>query len=106
MNEREKSDRLVVPVKSANKSFWDFAQELAERAEGRGLAKEKEGGDEPSLREEGQALLPAEPATQADRTRSRVGEGGNTNPEGLSQKLERIRAAARRDKRLRFTSLW
>jgi len=39
MNEREKSDRLVVPVKSANKSFWDFAQELAERAEGRGLAK-------------------------------------------------------------------
>ena len=40
MHEHGESDRPVVPAKSANKSFWDFVQELAERTEGRGLAKE------------------------------------------------------------------
>lgn len=88
MNGREKSDRPVVPEKSTNKTkgYWSF---FAEWMEGRGLAKEN-----------------SEPAKQADRTPSRVREGGNTDPEGLSQALERIRAAARRDKRLKFTSLW
>jgi RNA-directed DNA polymerase len=101
MNEREKSDRPVVPEKSANEKqdYWSF---FKERMEGRGLAKEKE---------EGEALLHAEPATQVDRTPSRVGKGGGeesaaADPEDLSQGLDRIRAAARKDKELKFTSLW
>jgi RNA-directed DNA polymerase len=92
MNEREKSDRPVVPEKSAKTSFWDFYQRQVERTEGRGLAKEN-----------------SEPATQVDRTPSRVREGGDdsdTDPEDLSQALDRIRAAARKDKELKFTSLW
>jgi RNA-directed DNA polymerase len=101
MNEREKSDRPVVPEKSANdeKGFWSFFEESMK---GRGLAKEKE---------EGQALLHADPATQVDRTPRRVREGGDiqsgdTDSEDLSQALDRIRAAARKDKVLKFTSLW
>jgi RNA-directed DNA polymerase len=90
MDERQKSDGPVVPEKSTNKrqGYWSF---FAEWMEGRGPAKEN-----------------AVPAKQADRTPSRVGEGGgNTaDPEGLSQALERVRAAARRDRGLKFTSLW
>jgi len=41
MNERGKSDRPVVPVKSAKMDYWDFHQWYVERMEGRGLAKEK-----------------------------------------------------------------
>ncbi len=40
MNGHGESDRPIVPAKSANKSSWDLFQELAERMEGRGLAKE------------------------------------------------------------------
>jgi group II intron reverse transcriptase/maturase len=58
---------------------------MVEWEEGRGLAKEKAG-----------------PVPQADRTQCRVG----SDPEGLPQALERIRQAARRDKELKFTSLW
>jgi group II intron reverse transcriptase/maturase len=89
MNEREKSDRPVVPKKSAKMEYWDFHQWYIERMEGRGLAKEK-----------------SEPAKQVDRTPSRVREGGDTDSEDLSQALDRIRAAARKDKELKFTSLW
>ena len=92
-DEREKSDRPVVPGKSTNKrrGYWSF---FAEWMKGRGLAKENSG-----------------PAKQADRTPSRVGKGdaavtADADPEGLSNALERIRAAARRDKGLKFTSLW
>ena len=104
MNEREKSDRPVVPEKSANerKDYWSFFEEWME---GRGLAKEKEEG-EALLREEGEALLRAAPATQVDRTLSRVSKGGNADAQDLSQALDRIRAAARKDKGLKFTSLW
>src|SRR5882672_8439518 len=104
MNGRGESDRPVVPARPANKSYWDFVQELAERAEGRGLAKEKEEG--------GDALLAAEPANRADRTQSRVGQSAGahrrtcTEPEGPHAALDRIRQAARRDKGLRFTNLW
>ncbi len=85
MHEHGESDRPVVPAKSANKSFRDFVQELAERTEGRGLAKEN-----------------AEPANRADGTQSPVGEGAAAeaaavNLEGPQAALDRIRQAARRD---------
>ena len=83
MHEPGKSDRPIVPQNPANNGRAKPL--LAEREEGRGLAKEN-----------------AEPAPQADRTQRRVG----SNPEDLHQVLERIRQAARRDKELKFTSLW
>ena len=81
MHEHGESDRPVVPAKSANKSFRDFVQELAERTEGRGLAKEN-----------------AEPANRADGTQSPVGEGAAAeaaavNLEGPQAALDRIRQA-------------
>jgi group II intron reverse transcriptase/maturase len=102
MNEPGKSDRPVVPEKPANKSFWTFVRSLTERVEGRGLAKEKE---------EGEALLHAEPANRSDGTQSPVGEGAASqapvsNLEGPHAALDRIRQAARRDKGLTFTNLW
>lgn len=83
MHEPGKSDRPIVPQNPANNGRAKSL--LAEREEGRGLTKEKAG-----------------PAPQADRTQRHVG----SNPEGLHQVLERIRQAARRDKKLKFTSLW
>jgi group II intron reverse transcriptase/maturase len=58
---------------------------MVEWEEGRGLAKEN-----------------SVPPPQADWTQCHVG----SDPEGLHQALERIRQAARRDKELKFTSLW
>jgi RNA-directed DNA polymerase len=98
-NEPEKSDRSDVPTGPANPreapitNYWD----LWERVQGsraaqvrRDLAKEN-----------------AEPEPQVDRTQSRVGKAPvKGNPEDLSQALERIRQAARRDKKQKFTSLW
>jgi hypothetical protein len=54
-NEREKSDRPVVPMKPANdtKDFWSFVEELAE---GRGLAKEN-GRDQDDREEHGSPPL-------------------------------------------------
>ena len=83
MHEPGKSDRPVVPAKPANTG--GAKPLMVEWEERRGLAKEK-----------------AEPAPRADRTQCRVG----SDPEGLHQALERIRQAARRDKELKFTSLW
>ena len=83
MHEPGKSDRPVVPAKPANTG--GVKPLMVEWEERRGLAKEK-----------------AEPAPRADRTQCRVG----SDPQGLHQALERIRQAARRDKGLKFTSLW
>lgn len=83
MHEPGKSDRPIVPAKPANTG--GVKPLMVEWEERRGLAKEK-----------------AEPAPRADRTQCRVG----SDPEGLHQALERIRQAARRDKGLKFTSLW
>jgi RNA-directed DNA polymerase len=83
MHEPGKSDRPIVPGNPAN--TWGPKPIKVERGEERGLAKEN-----------------SAPSPQADRTQSRIGR----NPEGLPQALERIRQAARRDKELRFTSLW
>jgi hypothetical protein len=96
MNEPGKSDKPVVPAKSAKLDFWEFCQELFEPVEGRGLAKENE---------EGSALLPAGPAKQVDRTQSRIGAGA-ARCEDLHSALDRVRQAALEDKGLKFTSLW
>ncbi len=77
MNGLRKSDRSIVPEKPANKA--DGAPSMAELVEGRDRAK-------------GNSV-----ERNSDRTQSR-GE--------LSQALDRVRQAARRDKRLRFTTLW
>jgi RNA-directed DNA polymerase len=77
MNGRGKSDRPVVPGKLANKT--GAAAPVAESVEGRGWAKGNSG------------------ERNNDRTQRR---------EELSQALDRVRQAARRDKRLRFTALW
>ena len=98
MNEPGKSDKPVVPPKSAKLNYWDFRQEIIERMEGRGLAKENEDGVD-------NAVLFAEPAKQVDRTQSRLGKG-DTSPEDLHSALDRIRQAACRDKGLKFTALW
>ena len=96
MNEPGKSDRPVVPPKSANMSFWDL-KKLVERVKasgsgdrpraGTGLAKENE--------EHGTTeFLPAEPAKQVDRTQSRIGEGKPLD-EDLHSALDRVRQAQR-----------
>lgn len=77
MNERGKSDWPVVPEKSANKAGG--APPAAERVEGRGQAK----------------------GNLIERSSHRA-----QNRDRLSPALDRVRQAARRDKRLRFTTLW
>lgn len=91
-----KSDRPIVPVNSPKLNFWDVFQKHIEATKGRGLAKENERENAPA---------PAEPAKRVDRTQSRVGTGP-ARPEDPPSALDRIRQAARRDKKLRFTSLW
>jgi len=108
MNEPGKSDKPVVPMKSAKMDYWDFRQLCIERMEGRGLAKENREG-EPSRGEgvgnETGVLFDVDPAKQTDRTQSRIGEG-RTDPEGLPSALDRVRQVACRDKGLKFTTLW
>jgi RNA-directed DNA polymerase len=108
MNGPGKSDEPVVPKKPANASpgmsFWELFEQ-AQRVKGRGSAKENE-------EDAAGTLLPAGPAKQADRTQSRLGEGGafpregKADPEGLRSALERVRQAALADKDLKFTNLW
>lgn len=105
MNGPGKSDKPIVPSKSARtcakatggESFWEFYKRV-KRVEGRGLAKEN-GQDAQGV------LPPADPAKQVDRTPSRLGQGVAL-PEDLHSALDRVRQAARRDKGLKFTSLW
>lgn len=77
MNGRRKSDSSVVPGKPPNNGCG--APQPAEEVEGRGLAK----------------------GNPAKQTRSRA-----QNRQDLQHALDRIRRAARRDKELRFTTLW
>jgi len=101
MNEPGKSDKPVVPTKSAKMNYWDFHQWYVEQMKGRGLAKENEdcGGNETD------ALFHVDPAKQTDRTQSRVEESSALD-EGLHSALDRVRQAACRDKEMKFTSLW
>jgi RNA-directed DNA polymerase len=96
MNEPGKSDRPVVSEKSAKMDYWDFHQWHVEQMERRGLARENGEGD---------ALLPAGPVKQVDRTQSRV-EEDDLLDEDLHSELDRVRQAASQDKELKFTSLW
>ena len=104
MNEPGKSDKPVVPMKSASggsrQNFWEFVDQL-QRTEGRGLAKE----NEDPIGKQTDEVFPVDPAKQTDRTQSRIGEG-MTDPEGLHSALDRVRQAACRDKGLKFTTLW
>lgn len=99
MNESGKSDKPVVPGKSAKMNYWEFYQWYIERMKGRGLAKENgEGQGSGTL---AQAPAAAEPAKQVDGTQCPV-----ATSEDLPSALDRIRQAACRDKELKFTSLW
>lgn len=103
MNEAGKSDRSVVPPNPPKMDYWQFYQQHVEAGEGRDLAKENEQDSGPAL---------AEPAPQGDWTQNHLrdgvagGKSAATSPEALSQGLDRIRQAACRDKKLRFTNLW
>jgi len=77
MNERGKSDRPVVPEKPANKECG--APHLAEQEEGRGLAKRN----------------------SVEQNRGRAQDRVS-----LQSALDRIRQAARKDRKLRFTTLF
>jgi RNA-directed DNA polymerase len=77
MNERGKSDWPVGPEKLANKGGG--VPSSAEQVEGRGQAK----------------------GNSIEQSSHRA-----PNRDRLSQALDRVRQAARRDKRLRFTTLW
>jgi RNA-directed DNA polymerase len=77
MHERGKSDRPIVPEIPTNKELG--APSLAEEVEGRGLAKGNSGEQ------------------NRDRTLDR---------EALQSALTRIRQAAKKDKKLQFTTLW
>lgn len=77
MNDRGKSDELVVPTKRANKG--DGAPLPAESVEGRGSAK----------------------GNQVEQNRFRT-----LSRSDLQIALHRVRQAAKKDKRVRFTALW
>ena len=96
MHEPGKSDKSVVPQKSAKMDYWEFHRWCVEWTEGRDLAKENGRGRSPP---------PAGPAKQVDRTQSRLG-AGDPRSEDLQSALDRVRQAACRDKQLKFTSLW
>lgn len=103
MNEAGKSDRSVVPPKSPKTDYWEQFQRHVEVMKGRDLAKENEQATGPAQ---------AEPAPQSDWTQCHLRDGvagekpAVPSPEALSQGLARIRQAACRDKKLRFTNLW
>jgi group II intron reverse transcriptase/maturase len=113
MNEREKSDKVVVPMKPVNKTkdFWSFVAELAE---GRTLAKENQRDQAEDREEHGPAPAQADQASQPQETQhsckrlpSCAPMGGKTMPQaGCPAALDRIRQAARRDKKLQFTNLF
>jgi RNA-directed DNA polymerase len=97
MNEREKSDRPVVPTKSPKRGYWEWFQERVEAMERRGLAKEN---SEPEPQ-------PKETLCSRPRLAASPLPGGKAQPDaGLYQATDRIRQAACRDKQLRFTNLW
>ena len=99
MHEPGKSDRPVVSEMPAKMNYWEFHQWINQRAERRGLAKENAEQDSDDQ------LRPAAVAKQVDRTPSRVGQD-LVLPEDLHHALQRVRQAACRDKKLKFTSLW
>jgi group II intron reverse transcriptase/maturase len=96
MHGHGESDRPIVPTKPAITDFWQLLKAW-KQVEGRGLAKENG---------EAEVLPLAGPAKQVDRTQSRVSAGRKTCREDLQSELDRVRQAACRDRKLKFTSLW
>jgi hypothetical protein len=113
MNEREKSDEAIVPMKPVNnaKDFWSFVAELAE---GRAPAKENEREQAEDREEHGAAPAQADQASQPQETQRSCKKlppcapmGGKATPKaGCPAALHRIRQAALVDKKLRFTNLF
>src|SRR5258706_3202632 len=113
MNEREQSDRPVVPMKSANEKtgFWPFFEEWMK---GRGLAKENErdtgddreerGAADPALAD--QASQPQETQRSCPRLPPAPSPAQTMPKAGCPAALDRIRQAALKDKKLRFTNLF
>jgi len=84
-------------VPSEKVDYWDFWEQTKRTLfKRRGLTEETGEGDVPPR---------SEPANQSDWTQSHVGVA-KADPEGLQNALDRIRQAARRDRKLKFTSLW
>ncbi len=83
MHGKEKSDSPIVPGKPTNKADLPVAESVAEPVEGRGGAPGHE---------------------RAETGTSKAGAGRKRRAT-LSPALERVREAARRDRKLRFTSL-
>jgi hypothetical protein len=50
MNEPGKSDKPVVPMKSAKMDYWEFHQQFVKWAKGRDLAKENAENGQAALR--------------------------------------------------------
>src|ERR1700722_9966298 len=114
MNDPGKSDKPIVAMEgpglsgtSANQpetkqspqkvDYWVLWEQTKKNLfKRRGLAEETEEGDVPPQ---------SEPANQSDWTQSQVGVA-KPDSEGLPNALDRIRQAARRDRELKFTSLW
>ena len=103
MNERGQSDRPVVPAKSPN----NVGQPAAEGTKGRGLAK----GNPPQQNRSRTPCRAKEPDME-NPTRARSGKPP-IQPRGctyvrsadLPSALKRIRQAARKDRKTRFTAL-
>ena len=102
MDGQGKSDRPVVPVKSPKRSYWEVFQKWLEAMKGRGLAKEN--ADPAAQEQEAQNSCVAQPGHPDGRHQPLVTETGSGD--GLQQALDRIRQAACRDRKLRFTTLW
>jgi len=102
MHEQGKSDRPIVPGTPANQpdasgsakrndwAIWEQWARVEYADKGKGLAEEK---------------AEFRWFRHGHRTQRRV-RGASAASEALSQALDRIRQAARRDKGLKFTSLW
>ena len=103
MNGHGKSDRPVVPAKSPNNT----GQPVAEGMEGRGLAK-----GNPPQQNRSRTPCRGKETDMENPKRARRGKPPTqprgstyTRSDGLPSALERIRQAARKDKKMRFTAL-
>jgi len=105
MNERGKSDRPVVPKKPANTG--GAKPLMVEWVEGRGLAK---GNAEPAKQVPdsvpGGTNKENPKRARSGKPRTQPRGGTYVRSHDLPNELDRIRAAARRDNGLRFTTLW
>ncbi len=105
MHERGKSDKPVVPGKSANTGGGKPL--MVEWMEGRCLAKGNP-NQQNEFRAQYRQAADKENPKRARSGKPRIQPRGGTRLHGHDSHsaLDRIRAAARRDKGLRFTTLW